>query len=603
MQITVGANNLQNLLTPTSVARIPVFQRSYSWTKIEITQFLSDIFESAESEEPHFWGPVVVLRKTATPNELEIIDGQQRLTTAVIMLSLLRDEALKLQEPLMHKGTPAQYPLPPAVRNALFREPLYSQPRFVGSYLIKDILEDRIIADPRVAVNDPNSPERPPIRPNGGGLSDADRKHSKELRAAYLEMRTKLSEKLAAIESNSEKTRVVSEVFQSLTSRFEIHVMELVSEDDAYTLFESLNDRGRRLNPSDLLKTLTLDHIRQDSTPLSIGDALEKWDSTVDLLGDFDFTKFLRHFLLTQTNAKVQNRKIFSEFKTQIQNLGQQGAYKNLLALEDAAEIYCQLLLRTDHPNPIIKSSLKRMNIYSQTHRVFLLGAFALGLSEGDEERLTRATELLSYRWISAGKNAQELESIYQSLVHVLKTSPTSATAGQVVDQLIRKAPDDDIFSKLIKTESSALQRYLLLRLATADGGDVVDTAEIEHLAPQSPEDTSHWYGAIADGTNPDNKGNVYEDYVYSWGNLTLLEQSLNRSIRNETWPKKRDGVGRFKGIKASTYNVNQVIKTLPGWTAESILSREKWMMESALLLVSESWVKTGHARISPWRP
>lgn len=603
MLITVGANNLQNLLTPTSTARIPIFQRSYSWTKTEITQFLSDIFDSAESRESHFWGPVVVLRRATSSNEIEIIDGQQRVTTAVIMLSLLRDEALKLREPLMNKGTPAQYPLPPAIRNSLFREPLYAQPRFEGSYLIREILEKRIIADPHLLDGGDDTHERPPIRPNGGGLSDSDRKHSKELRAAYLEIRLKLSERIAAIDSDHEKTNFLNEVFQSLSTRYEIHVMELVSEDDAYTLFESLNDRGRRLNPSDLLKTLTLDYIRRGSSPLSIDDALEKWDSTVDLLGDFDFTKFLRHFLLTQSKNKVQNRRIFSEFKARVEALGHQGAYKNLLALETAATVYNQLLGQTHYPNPVIHASLKRSNFYSQTHRVFLLGALALGLSNRDEERLTRAIEYLSYRWISAGKNAQELESLYQSQVHLLKDAPTTATANRVVDHLIEAAPDDDVFSKLVRTESAALQRYLLIRLASADGGDVVETAEIEHLAPQSPDDMGYWHAAVADGSTPDARGNVYEDYVYSWGNITLLEQKLNRSIQNGIWKNKRDGVGRYKGIKASTYNVNQVIKTLPDWSAENILSREAWIMESALQLVSEEWVKTGRAAVSPWRP
>jgi uncharacterized protein with ParB-like and HNH nuclease domain len=86
MQITVGANSLESLLAPTSKVSVPAFQRNFSWTKIEVSQFLSDIYSSAATSDGHFWGPVVVLQRDPSKLNFELIDGQQRITTAVILL-------------------------------------------------------------------------------------------------------------------------------------------------------------------------------------------------------------------------------------------------------------------------------------------------------------------------------------------------------------------------------------------------------------------------------------------------------------------------------------------------------------------------------------
>jgi hypothetical protein len=603
MHINVGPKNLLLLLEPRSTAKIPIFQRSYSWEKPEVTQFLTDVYDCAESEEPHFWGPVVILRRDPKATDFEIIDGQQRVTTGVIMLSILRDKAIDLTEPYLRGAHDPRYrqDVPLIVRTYLLQEPEFTKPRLEGSYLIRSILESRVIADPTTTDDKGALTERLPIRPKGGGLSDAERRNTRQLRSAYLQIKKSLTEKLDAIAADSDKTAFVYSIYKALSEWFEIFVMELSSEDDAYALFESLNDRGRRLNPSDLLKTLTLDGVRQSSAAIQIDQAVERWDAAVDLLGEFDTTKFLRHYLLTQTSKKVQNHKIFSEFKAQISRLGPQGAYANLVKLEAAAVLYNQLLSLSPHESKTITMSLSRMNIYSQTHRVFLLGALDLNLERSAEELLTRAVEYLSFRWISTGRNAQVLETIYQQQLHLLKESPSAERVEAIANDLIKAAPSDDEFETFTTGESVALQRYLLLRIATCGGGEVPMTADVEHLAPKSPKDQNHWHTAVAPNSSTDPEVLVYEDYVYNWGNLTLLETRLNKSIRNETWQKKRDGVGKTKGISASTYNLNQVFKSTASWTAAHIESRETWLKSAGLKLISRDWVKTGHAAVSMW--
>ena len=72
---------------------IPKFQRSYSWNKVQISQFLGDFDNVMESDDPaHFFGLIVFVPQNDSNHEKrDIIDGQQRTTTITIVLSILRD--------------------------------------------------------------------------------------------------------------------------------------------------------------------------------------------------------------------------------------------------------------------------------------------------------------------------------------------------------------------------------------------------------------------------------------------------------------------------------------------------------------------------------
>lgn len=600
MQITTGASNLLNLFSErgTASVSVPSFQRNYSWTSTQVEQFLSDIYSSATDNEPHFWGPIVVLRDPRKLSELQVIDGQQRISTVMILLSLLRDQAINLTNPIINEGAPGHFDVGPVVRNFLFQAPLFNQTKFSGSYLINDVLQKYVLADPQ---------GRDKLTVRGAKMSAATKKQTKELRAAYLKMSDSLAKKLNSMPENDRKDFVYS-VFVALTTNFEIHTMELTNEDDAYLLFESLNDRGLRLNPSDLLKTFTLREIRDNSGSSTkseaVEDALDEWDEAVKALGDYDFTKFLRHHMLTLTADKVQTGKIFSEFKKRIESFGKLGALKNLNEIKKASENYAHLLGEPKHQDVELRDAFERMNRYSDTHRVFLLGMMSCGLPIDSQRLLTRAVEYLSFRWIGAGANAQELETLYQKQVRILMADPSAAKAATVADDLVKAAPSDVALEGLTRSDSVELQRYILRKIEASTGGAIAGAPHIEHLAPQGPaKDDDYWYTAVApkENADPDSETPVYEDYVTNWGNLTLLEAPLNKSIKNAQWPKKITGTATYKGISASNYNMNNQIKTMKSWTADDILRREKWLAKCIKELVSAKWVNGAKLTIEMW--
>jgi uncharacterized protein with ParB-like and HNH nuclease domain len=69
---------------------VPEHQRDYSWTEDEVSQFWEDIWQGVQTRTEHFLGPAVV-RTTQEGHSYEIIDGQQRLTTTLILLAAIRN--------------------------------------------------------------------------------------------------------------------------------------------------------------------------------------------------------------------------------------------------------------------------------------------------------------------------------------------------------------------------------------------------------------------------------------------------------------------------------------------------------------------------------
>ena len=78
---------------------VPMYQRTYAWTTVQVRAMLTDITgaikrKAANKGDAHFLGTVVVIRRDGKRG-LEIVDGQQRLATASIIIAAIRDYHLK----------------------------------------------------------------------------------------------------------------------------------------------------------------------------------------------------------------------------------------------------------------------------------------------------------------------------------------------------------------------------------------------------------------------------------------------------------------------------------------------------------------------------
>ena len=86
--IESGMKPIGVFMSDSTRIRVPPFQRSYSWTDEEVKQLWLDVIEAIDSDQSEYFLGPMVLKKT--DNYLEIIDGQQRVTTLFILLSIIR---------------------------------------------------------------------------------------------------------------------------------------------------------------------------------------------------------------------------------------------------------------------------------------------------------------------------------------------------------------------------------------------------------------------------------------------------------------------------------------------------------------------------------
>jgi len=611
MEISPGPTSIRELLGLRKKITIPTYQRGYEWEKDQIEDFWASVVSVAEGE-PTFFGPVVTLGDHAS-NEVQIVDGQQRLTTVFLTLSLMRDWVSDQTSSILFEGTEHQINLKTELRRELFftddnQKPDSSKPRFDAAERIRKVFRERVLWDP---VDSETGTIRQPLKKSGAKLAPLDRRETKDLRRAKFQIDGLLKKYLeGTIEEPTHfsdlpsRLEAVLRLKAALIDRFQIFTLQLSSDDDAYILFESLNNRGLRLSPGDILRTISLRGVREETNKheASVALALESWTAIANNLGEYDISAFMRHYLLAIRNERVQKKVMIQKFKDRMTELGAMGQIQHL---ERASEQYGYFIAPENHPNELLRHSSMRLNSLNETHRVATLGAVLAdpdptGSAAKLQEKFFRSVEFLTFRWLLQGGNAQELETLYQEILYQLRGSSNDMTGSPdyaaAVGFALSKSPSNHEIINFPRSERLVNLKYVFSRIEeVAKGIEPVrwgaKAGTLEHLAPQKA--TPYWTERIGpiDG---DDETQTYGELVNKWGNLTLLEASLNKSIRNLDWDKKVSGVGRYRGLQASGYSSTKDLIELPDWTIAEVNQRTEWLASLALTFVSQEWVESG---------
>lgn len=593
MKIHPGPESLTKLFEGDVEVSVPSFQRNFVWKQEQLKQYLDDLFVAAESDDTHFFGPIVIFDATmenSQSKKFELVDGQQRITTSVMLISILRDflSDRRYFEDAKHGAID----LSAGLKQLLFGGDLANRPKFHAGFMIRKYFYEAVILEP--------ASKQAKVTPNGAGMAQVDIAATKELRKAHLFIQSYLREKFDTLEPDQLK-ELYSSLIRSLSSRFQIHSMVVKEEMDAYQLFESINYLGFKLEPGDLLKSLTLRKI-QATDVNGISKGIEDWDTLVKNLEGYSLSKFLRHYLLSEKNGKVQASKIFKLFKEDIEATNQ-SARTTLTKLMSASKLYSHLLNGTVFRPGAEKLAkiAKRLNLMSETHRVLLLSiALHPALSTPQMEKAFRAAEYFVFRAVAGRENRQDVENTYQTFGHSLKTVNTDVELDDWCDKLmalcvndaaLRNFPVKNVpFLGIQHDSREDLGRYAIACLEDDIGGGWSAAKTLEHLAPQNPKAGSVWFAKVG------NAQTEYSIFTHWWGNFTWLEGELNSKIQNAPWPHKISGDPEksLDGLRMSGFFLTKRAIHAPDWTSETIKSRGDWILETFLEIRSAGWVKTG---------
>lgn len=571
MKIDYGQPNVASLFSVTYQYRVPPYQRGYAWKEGQVDAFWTDL--SGMGSGAHFLGPMV-LHDPGEGDIREIIDGQQRLTTLQVLIALIRDRYVALGDPDRDPSAGGE-PTSTAPQSLIWNGVL--EKRFVlqaGDHN-RDVLENCILRGPKDKLR-----RRPDGREPVAGLSEipvqklkpAIRARNKMLLDAWVRLDGHLS---TYLKSTDDPIDALKRLEESVYKRVTVVSLDLKDLDDAFLLFETLNDRGLRLSAADLLKSHLLSRFEQkhkgDSKALE--NASLTWDQVVDGLGGGDISAFLRHYLLL-SHPRVRKDQVFPLFKKLVKEAGPD---KTLTELRVSGELYSDFL-RPKLADPQITQVLEDLRDTSiDTHRIALLAARRWITDLRRFSRFARVAECLSFRWVVTGGNAQVLESIYQEAAAKIKASD-----GTLIDEaeadLEAKFPNDEAFRDGFIGQELGYQYQAAYALRKIEGALFPFAAKVfkgegkvhlEHIMPQ--KETDFWAERMA----PDA---AYEDEVQRWGNLTLLLGVSNSAISNGDWATKSEGTGQVPGYKLAGGELTKDLATLADWTSTDIDLRSKWL-------------------------
>lgn len=572
---------------------IPKYQREYTWGQNQWRDLYNDI---TENNARYFIGSIICINNSKDAvqvSPLEVVDGQQRLTTICLLLTAIYN---KLNEHRAEICEDDQYKLG-TLKNSLICE------RAPNGLILCPQIQNSNLSD-FVAVLAENGIPKNRIPQKGKNWGN------RKIAKCYKYFLKCLEDDI----KNS--TNVVQTLFEIKTkvSQAILVKIEVGSHAQAYTLFESLNNRGTPLTAIDLMKNLIL--AKAEETKLDSDECFEDWQLLLSYLTDNYATqeRFFRHYYNAFKNQLNEPYRRLDISKRD--PLGAIATRSNLLDIFEAlirgnlsdflqdillaGKIYAQLILNTDERTVFTEALTDLYRIQGAPSYLLLLYLFRwqkeLNLND---ESLVNNIKLLTRFFVRRNAtdvpNTRDLNRIFMDIVSEIEEKNLK---GGSVDRLIytelsRWSASDELFkNKLsgnIYEENVGVARFVLCDLAQREmtketwtdlwakneykNNKKVYKWSIEHIFPEGRNIPDCWVEMIANGDR--NLANQYlEQYVHKLGNLTIT--GYNSSLSNLSFADKRERTnkdGHYVGYK-NGLDINKWLAEKESWTINDIERR-----------------------------
>lgn len=551
---------------------VPHYQRPYSWILKQWQQLWEDLVSLVEeraasapeaAKPTHFIGSMVTIPGVSVPQGVAkyvLIDGQQRITTLMILLAALRDLARE-------KGDG---------RRAEMVHNLYLTNQYqegLEHYKLLPTQSDDPINSDRTAFIRILSPEQ--------GPKIAEHRATGAYEFFYKKLR-----------QSSPSPEVLIE---AVTTGFVIVSIVLDRDDNPYTIFESLNAKGQPLSQADLIRNYFFMRIHQNEHEKAYR---QYWQPMERLLENADMTEFFRQFLMRDgTTVKID--AVYVELKRSNERRSQLKPIEQLQELHRYAGYFSRITHPDGEPDPQVRralTNLRRLNFG-------ITASFLLNLYD----------DYASQR-ISAQVMSQALAVLENFLMRRFVCGVPTNVLNKVFPALYRQTREDGKFSL------EQLKAYLSERGYPTDeefkgrladvrlygGGDrrdktkfILDRLEesfghkeaaltagltIEHVMPQtlSPQ----WREAL--GTDHEDN---FDAYLHRIGNLSLT--GYNTEMSNAPYATKREQLVK------SHVELNRYFQAVETWNFATIEKRSNDLAQRALTI----WPSFRPQKDAPPRP
>lgn len=579
---------------------IPKYQREYTWGYQQWEALYDDI---SENNDEYFIGSIICipLGDTIKPY-LEVIDGQQRLTTISLFLTAIytrlkehkddlseddEDVLPSLRKSLKSKNSPNEMKLVPQVQN-------FNKDDF-----------DHLMNE--VGLRKASAPKHPyyPTR--------------KIMRCYYyfLKRLDKEMEGMSTEDIISFLLGKYNKVKQAMLVKIEVS-----SHSDAYVLFESLNNRGTPLTAIDLMKNLIM--ARAESNNLTIDDCFNRWQMLLSNLSD-DYgiqERFFRQYYnafkhrlnepFQTDNDRKKDPLGTVATRSNLLNILESLINKDLPAFLDdillCGQIYSWLILQ-DSTETIYRKALEDLD-HIQGAPSYLLLMFLIRNKDGlgiTEQEINQLINLLSKyfvrRNITDYPNTRDLTRIFMDIISKIEDAkPTGKDVVSLIVEMLSmptNCASDEQFKRSLEgdvyKDNVGATRYILCKLAEnamtqetwTDLWRRTDKKvfmwTIEHIFPEGENIPQCWVDMIAGGDRELAK-KYLEEYTHKIGNLTIT--GYNSTLGNKSFEEKRDRKSkdgqRFIGYK-NGLEINRDIAEKETWSIDDIKTRTSSLVAQLL--------------------
>jgi len=537
-----------DLLSTTS-PRIVVsdYQRDFSWTESEADVFFRDLIafsnrypdKNVDTQE-YFLGSMVLV--TGGTDHL-LLDGQQRLATATILLSIIRDH-LNLYD-----------------KNAATRlglKYMYDNDDSTGERWYKLTLNRYDAEFFRREIQDGATTTKLPATLESHRLVLKVRQYFQE----------KFEEKYKELGGGKPAFEWSLRIMKVLLNHMSAVVVSSSDEDNASNVFETLNDRGISLSTPDLLRNLVLRRAASDAQREEI---IEAWRTVFEIEEDVKIDDFLRHYWISR-NGDIKSRKLYHEMKSVIteQDIASLPFSQDL---ELSSITYRQIVSANDDDPKIREQLIAIKMLGGKALLPAVLSAYAFGDAPARLDFLRELVSVYVRYAVVSGLELSSLEDVVYALAKDLSGTGNFLEAKAALAEI---KPTNDAFAKRFATfqiSRRESQRYMLYEIENFERRSAKKTEELQLAGPDKVH-VEHIYAQKPETRLPD-----HQDLVNRFGNLTLLDAKLNQTIQN----------GLF-AAKKPAYDKSEVLltKQLLGygdWNRESIEERQQKLAEKAVAI------------------
>ncbi len=523
-QITSEKVNIQGRLFRDFWFTIPEYQRSYVWDSDNISDLLDDLWFAYENKNDaeYFLGSLVLKELSKKDyKEYEVLDGQQRLTTLFLLLAVIRDlnisdklnnacQDLLYQEENEFKRTPERMRIVFKIRDDVGK--------FVKEIIVKQ----------------------------SGTLNITElENYSKFKNTSIVNMVNAVNHMKDFFASKN--LGDISNFTSFLLNEVIFIYVSTANREDAFRLFNILNNRGIPLSNADILKSINIGVIQDNEKQ----NYALTWETIEGEIGTEDFDRFLS--LIRTIKVKEKARKnLLEEFEENIykKNLLNKGK-ETIDCIKKYKDIYDKLInLNNLEIDCKYKNLITIMNIGIPSNEWIppLLRFYEKFNETNLLEFLIKLEFKFSGDWILGESPTSRIENIND----ILKKIDLATSTDEILNDSGLFYVNQDQLNYIFNSDvyGRKFTRYVLLKHEFLMSDNTVHLASynnisVEHVLPQTPDSSSNWVKIF----NEDDR----KQWTHKLANLILLSRKKNSSLSNLDFTDKKQrylksGFDIFKG-------------------------------------------------------